>query len=120
MKLFLVIFMVQIVLSVGQKYTSRYDNLNIDQVLSNKRVLGNYIKCILDEGPCTAEGRELRKHIPEAIESNCAKCTEAQKRFVKKGANFVKANHPKDWSRIARKYDPEGTRAASFNNFLSS
>lgn len=44
----------------GEKYTSKYDNINVDEILGNKRVLGNYIKCILDEGPCTPEGREFR------------------------------------------------------------
>lgn len=45
---------------IGQKYSNKYDNIEIDQILSNKRVLNNYIKCILDEGPCTPDGREFR------------------------------------------------------------
>lgn len=45
---------------LGQKYSSKYDDIEIDQILSNKRVLNNYIKCILDEGPCTPDGREFR------------------------------------------------------------
>lgn len=43
-----------------EKYDSKYDNINVDEILGNKRVLSNYIKCILDEGPCTPEGREFR------------------------------------------------------------
>lgn len=43
-----------------EKYETKYDNINVDAILGNKRVLSNYIKCILDEGPCTAEGREFR------------------------------------------------------------
>lgn len=42
------------------KYTTKYDDINVDEILGNKRVLSNYIKCILDEGPCTPEGREFR------------------------------------------------------------
>lgn len=46
---------------LGQnKYSTRYDNVNVDMILSNQRVLNNYIKCMMDEGPCTAEGRELK------------------------------------------------------------
>lgn len=42
------------------EYTSRYDGVDVDRILQNGRVLGNYIKCMLDEGSCTAEGRELK------------------------------------------------------------
>lgn len=42
------------------KYTDKYDNVNLDRILSNGRILTNYIKCLMDEGPCTSEGRELK------------------------------------------------------------
>ena len=42
------------------KYTSKYDNINIDSILNNPRILRNYIQCLLDKGPCTNEGRELK------------------------------------------------------------
>lgn len=41
-------------------YTSKYDNVDVDRILNNDRILANYVKCLLDEGPCTAEGRELK------------------------------------------------------------
>lgn len=44
----------------GEKYTNRYDNVDIDEILDNRRVLTNYIKCLMEEGPCTPEGRELK------------------------------------------------------------
>lgn len=42
------------------KYTNKFDNFDIDKVLSNHRILTSYIKCLLDEGTCTNEGRELK------------------------------------------------------------
>lgn len=42
------------------KYTNKYDNVDVDKILSNDRVLTNYIKCLMDEGSCTPEGRELK------------------------------------------------------------
>lgn len=42
------------------KYTAKFDNFDVDKVLSNNRILTSYIKCLLDEGSCTNEGRELR------------------------------------------------------------
>jgi Insect pheromone-binding family, A10/OS-D len=45
------------------KYTDKYDNVNLDRILSNGRILTNYIKCLMDEGPCTSEGRELKSKL---------------------------------------------------------
>jgi hypothetical protein len=43
-----------------EKYTTKFDNFDVDKVLNNNRILTNYIKCLLDEGNCTNEGRELK------------------------------------------------------------
>lgn len=42
------------------KYTTKYDNIDVDRILSSKRLLQNYMNCLLDKGPCTAEGKELK------------------------------------------------------------
>jgi hypothetical protein len=47
-------------LAAENKYTNKYDNVDVDKILNNDRVLTNYIKCLMDEGPCTSEGRELK------------------------------------------------------------
>ena len=44
----------------AEQYTTKHDNLDIDKILNNNRILTNYIKCIMEQGPCTPEGRELR------------------------------------------------------------
>lgn len=44
----------------AKEYTSKYDGIDVDRILQNGRVLGNYIKCMLEEGSCTPEGRELK------------------------------------------------------------
>nr|UUK33717.1 chemosensory protein 4 [Pachyrhinus yasumatsui] len=117
-KFFLLFLAVQIFVCFAQQYTSKYDNLDINKILSNDRVLTNYVKCILDAGPCTSEGRELKTHIPEALSTSCAKCTESQKKFVRMGANYLIKNKPNEWGKIAKKYDPEGEHSAQFNEFL--
>lgn len=45
------------------RYTTKYDNIDVDKILTNDRVLTNYIKCLMDEGPCTPEGRELKSEL---------------------------------------------------------
>lgn len=54
------IFAMVVVLASAQKYTDKFDNIDVDRVLSNDRILNNYLKCLLDKGPCTQEGRELK------------------------------------------------------------
>nr|AMA98182.1 chemosensory protein [Blattella germanica] len=90
------------------KYTTRYDNINIDEILSNDRVLKNYIKCLLDQGPCTAEGSELKKTIPDALTTGCSKCNEKQKEAAKKVIKHLTEKKAEDWKKLEAKYDPEG------------
>ncbi|KOB73530.1 putative chemosensory protein [Operophtera brumata] len=88
-------------------YTDKYDNINIEEILSNKALLGAYVKCILDLGKCTPDGKELKGHIREALENKCGKCTKAQEAGTRKViAHFI--NHePDSWKQLCDKYDPE-------------
>ncbi|CAH2000712.1 unnamed protein product [Acanthoscelides obtectus] len=101
------------------KYTTKYDNIDIDRILSNKRILTNYIKCLLDDGPCTPDGREFRKNIPDALQTGCQKCSEAQKKIVQRTSNYIRKTRPDDWDKIRKKFDPEGKYSKSFEQFLN-
>lgn len=57
----LIVLLVVLATVSAQKYEQKYDNVSIESVLSNDRVLTNYIKCLLDKGACTKEGRELKR-----------------------------------------------------------
>lgn len=59
----LLLVLVAVVYAKADKYVSKYDDVDIDRILQNSRVLTNYIKCVLDEGPCTTEGRELKSKL---------------------------------------------------------
>jgi hypothetical protein len=59
----LLVLLVAAVLSAADKpktYTAKYDNVDVESILSNNRILTNYIKCMMDEGPCTPDARELK------------------------------------------------------------
>lgn len=60
MKLFVLLLVVVSVSFARSQYNTKYDNVDVDGILQNNRILTSYIKCILDMGTCTAEGRELR------------------------------------------------------------
>jgi len=42
-------------------YTSRFDDVNLDEVLASDRLLGNYFRCLMERGPCTPDAAELRR-----------------------------------------------------------
>lgn len=55
-------------------YTTKYDNIDVDAILASNRLLKNYVNCLLDKGPCTNEGKELKsKSIYEIIFVICKK-----------------------------------------------
>lgn len=91
-----------------QKYTDKFDNINVDQVLSNDRILNNYLKCLLEKGPCTQEGRELKKTLPDALRTNCEKCSEKQRTNSRKVISHLESKKPAEWKKLLDKYDPEG------------
>lgn len=44
-------------------YTTKYDNIDLDEILSSERLLTGYVNCLLDQGPCTPDGKELKRKI---------------------------------------------------------
>ncbi|XP_055921373.1 ejaculatory bulb-specific protein 3-like [Eupeodes corollae] len=98
--------------SAASTYTTKFDNFDLDMVLNNKRVLANYIKCLNDKGPCTNEGRELKKLLPDALASDCSKCTETQKKNADKVVSHFRKNLPADFDSLLKKYDPKGVYRA--------
>jgi hypothetical protein len=43
-----------------EKYTTKYDNIDLDEILASDRLVDNYFKCIMEQGKCTPDGTELR------------------------------------------------------------
>lgn len=62
-----------------ETYDLKYDNIDIEEILKSERLLSNYINCLMEEGPCTEDGRDLKEILPDAIETDCSKCSEKQK-----------------------------------------
>lgn len=52
--------LVALAASARNSYTNKFDNIDVDKILNNDRILTQYIKCLMDEGSCTTEGRELK------------------------------------------------------------
>jgi hypothetical protein len=52
---------------LSDNYSSRYDNIDLDAILRNNRALNGIIKCVLEKGPCSPEGRELKSKMQHFI-----------------------------------------------------
>lgn len=43
------------------KYPTKYDNVDVDEILNNDRLFNSYFKCLMETGKCTPEGEELKR-----------------------------------------------------------
>ena len=76
------------------KYTTKYDNIDLDEIIKNDRLMKNYVNCLLDKGNCSPDGAELKKVLPDALKSECSKCSEKQREGSKKIINHLIDNKP--------------------------
>nr|WJJ63289.1 chemosensory protein 3 [Pachyrhinus yasumatsui] len=95
----------------GDGYITKYDNIDLDQILQSDRLLRNYIDCLLDTPgkKCTPDGMELKKILPDALENNCSKCNETQRNGARKVIHFLIDNKRSWWNELSAKYDPDGS-----------
>ncbi|CAG9813172.1 unnamed protein product [Phaedon cochleariae] len=115
----LILLAVLAIASAQNRYTSKYDNVDVDKILKNDRVLSNYIKCLLDEGPCTPEGRELKKTLPDALANGCDICNPKQKDTTEKVMKHLVTKKAKEWEGLTKKYDPQGLYKQRYEQHLT-
>ncbi|KAJ3648856.1 hypothetical protein Zmor_020627 [Zophobas morio] len=91
-----------------EKYTTKYDDINIDDIIKNDRLLKSYVNCLMDRGSCSNEGAELKRIIPDALQTDCSKCSETQKNGSKKLIHHLYDNKREWWNELEAKYDKDG------------
>ncbi|XP_013105107.1 ejaculatory bulb-specific protein 3-like [Stomoxys calcitrans] len=89
------------------KYTTKYDNVDIDEILKSERLFKNYYNCLVDQGKCTPDGRELKTILPDALKTECSKCNENQKKGAEKVIRYIIDNKPEEWKTLQAKFDPD-------------
>ena len=114
MKVAIVFLAVVVCALANDKYTTRYDNIDLDQILRSERLLNNYVNCLLEKGSCTPDGKELKKSLPDALENRCGKCSEKQKAGSEKVIRYLIDERPQVWERLSKKYDPTGEYTTKF------
>ncbi|CAK1552535.1 unnamed protein product [Leptosia nina] len=120
MKTFIVLVCLVLSVRAVEKYSSKYDNFDVETLINNERLLKSYINCFLDKGRCTSEGADFKKHLPEAIETTCGKCSEKQKNNIRKVIRAIQQKHPKQWDELVKKNDPSGKHRDNFDKFIQS
>nr|AFD20365.1 chemosensory protein CSP1 [Sitobion avenae]AFD20366.1 chemosensory protein CSP1 [Sitobion avenae] len=100
-----------------EKYSTKYENFDVDKVLNDDSLLTSYINCLLDEGNCTEEGQALKRVLPDALKTNCGKCTDTQKMKIEKILKFLMKNRSTDFDRLTAKYDPSGEYKKKLEKF---
>ncbi|KAG7301653.1 hypothetical protein JYU34_014627 [Plutella xylostella] len=101
------------------KYDSRYDYLDVDAILDSKRLVRNYVDCLIAIKPCTPEGKALKRILPEALRTKCIRCTDRQKRTAVKVIKRLKYEYPSEWAKLSCRWDPSGDFTRFFEEFLA-
>jgi hypothetical protein len=61
MKYFIAIFgLIAVITAAQDKYTTKYDSIDLDSILGSDRLFTNYYKCLMDQGKCTPDGNEMK------------------------------------------------------------
>lgn len=96
-----IIVTLAVVAARPETYTSRFDNVDVDRILNTKRLFDSYFKCLMDQGKCTPDGKELKKLLPDALRTNCEKCTEKQRDGTDRVLRFIVKNKPEEWNLVS-------------------
>ncbi|XP_015180432.1 PREDICTED: ejaculatory bulb-specific protein 3-like [Polistes dominula] len=91
--------------SVEEPYPDLYDQVDVDAIFKSERLLNQYIQCIIDEGPCTADARSFKQILPDILVTQCARCNDFHKKIAR-NVFQIKEKKPDLWVKIQRKYDP--------------
>ncbi|KYN38901.1 Ejaculatory bulb-specific protein 3, partial [Trachymyrmex septentrionalis] len=111
----LFLLVVAVVLA-DDKYTTKYDNVDLDTILASDRLLKNYVNCLLEKGSCTPDGKELKETLPDALATECSKCSEKQKKGTEKVVRYLVNKKPETWELLKKKYDPSGQYSIKYTD----
>ncbi|KAI4468633.1 chemosensory protein-related [Holotrichia oblita] len=102
----LVVFAV-INLGQGDYFAGKYDDVDIHSILTNHRLLEAFYNCLMGKRACTPEGSDLKSVLVDALESDCAKCSDKQRQGAKEVIVYLH-DHEKPWyDTLVAKYDPD-------------
>lgn len=104
----LAIFLTVLFVNSSPAVPKKHSAVTLETILGNDHLLSSYIRCLLDQGPCTRDGNNLKQLLPAAIQTDCHKCTNIQKQNSRRVITFLRMNRPQDWRRLTDRFDPKG------------
>nr|UZX40232.1 chemosensory protein CSP20 [Carposina sasakii] len=116
--IYLCVLTVVVISSAQQQVYNRYDNFNTDSIIQNDRILLAYYKCVMDKGPCTKDGKNFKRVLPETLSTACARCTTKQKAVVRKMLLGIREKSEPRFLELLDKYDPEQYNREALYTFL--
>nr|QUP79553.1 chemosensory protein 7 [Monochamus saltuarius] len=96
------------------EYTTKYDNIDLDEILRNDRLLKSYFQCLEGTKSCTKDGQELKNILPDALKTKCSQCNETQKQGAEKVIRYLIDNKPEWWQKLEAIYDPSGAYRTAY------
>ncbi|XP_045479411.1 ejaculatory bulb-specific protein 3-like isoform X2 [Harmonia axyridis] len=90
-----------------EMYSAKFDKIDLDEIFRSDRLLTNYHECFMERKTCTPQASSIRENLPDALKTECSKCTEKQKENAKKTLNFLFDEKPDLYKELEAKYDPE-------------
>nr|BAH71670.1 ACYPI000345 [Acyrthosiphon pisum] len=97
-------------------YLSTYDNLDVGHLLRNKKVVSGFVKCFVNEGPCTPGGKLVKAYLlPEIIRTVCGKCTPRQKDMSRAVLRHLYTYRRADFDKIMQIYDTDNKKNEIIN-----
>nr|ARN17836.1 chemosensory protein 5 [Cephus cinctus] len=114
---FIPVFLACLTVAFAQEYySSKFDNINIKEIIDNTRLFAKYKECVLQEKAtrCPQEALELKRVLPEALGTLCAKCTPSQVTKIREGLSYACKNRRVDYDEILRHVDPQGDKIVAF------
>ncbi|KAH1007266.1 hypothetical protein HUJ04_004523 [Dendroctonus ponderosae] len=120
MKIFIIVCcaFIGLVLADTPKYTTKYDNVDLEEIIKSDRLMKNYVNCLLEKGKCTPDGAELKRVLPDALHTECSKCSDSQKKGSRKIMRHLIDNKPEWWTELENKYDKEGAYKKQYREEL--
>ncbi|CAK1584649.1 unnamed protein product [Parnassius mnemosyne] len=112
------IFVAVVVARPDEEFYSKYENFDVKDIILSQRLLKAYSHCLLGKGKCTPEGNDFKKLIPDAVQTECSKCSEKQKSLVAQIIKAIVEQLPLEWEELSKKYNLNGVHMVSFNQFL--
>nr|QKK82646.1 chemosensory protein [Histia rhodope] len=101
-----------------RQYNNRYENFNADSIIANERIMLAYYKCVMDKGPCTKDGKNFKRVLPETLATACSLCTSKQKSLVRKLLLGIRSKSELRFNELIDKYDPNISNRPALYAFL--